>query len=107
MTEFSADFLVMAAGVLLSWAFSYVPGLSAWFEALSSDAKRLVMLGALAVVTAAVIGLACTGFAVDLGLSASCDRVGLIAILRAFFLATMANQSAYKLSPRGARAGAG
>ena len=31
--EITADFLGMAAGVILSLGFSYVPGLREWFEA--------------------------------------------------------------------------
>jgi hypothetical protein len=100
----SAEFLAMVAGVVLSLAFSYIPGLSARFDTLSGEGKRLAMLALLFAVAAGSIGLACAGFAADLGLSLTCDRAGIVGTLQAFFLAAMANQAAYALSPKPDRA---
>ena len=44
------EVLSAAAGVLLSLAFSYLPGLNGWFSSLDGTHKRLVMLAALVLV---------------------------------------------------------
>ena len=38
--------LASIAGVVLSLAFFYIPGLSGWYKKQSSQVKSLVMLGA-------------------------------------------------------------
>lgn len=95
----SAEFLTAIAGVLLSLAFSYVPKLNEKFAALESTYKRLIMLGLLVVVSAGLYGLACAGWAADLGIEVTCDRPGLISLLQAFVWAMIANQAAYQISP--------
>lgn len=96
----TADTLAMLAGAVLSLTFSYVPKARDWFDRLTGEYKRLVMLGLLAAVAIAVGALACAGLAEDAGLAVSCDRPGIIAVLRAFAMAATANQAAYMLSPR-------
>lgn len=39
----TSDELAAVAGVVLSLAFSYVPGLSGWFDGLRGEYKRLIM----------------------------------------------------------------
>ena len=56
----SAEQLAIITGSVLSIAFQIIPGLKDWFEPLSSDLKRLVIIGFLAVVAAAIYGLSCT-----------------------------------------------
>lgn len=89
--------LAVIAGVLLSLAFSYIPGLNKWFEGIAGNAKRLIMLGLLAVVALAVYGIACLGWW-DVGVV--CDQAGAIALGEQFILAMIANQSAYLISPK-------
>ena len=96
----SADTLSLFAGSVLSLLFSYVPGLNSKFEQLDSTYKRLAMAGLLLVVALAVVGIACAGFAADLGLTVTCDKAGAIGVLRSFVLALAANQSTYAISPR-------
>lgn len=88
--------LAMLAAVVLSLAFSYIPGLSDWYGALSATHKRLIMAGLLLIVAGGAFGLSCAGIinGVD------CDRAGLIDVIWAFILAVIANQSTYALSPR-------
>ena len=93
---FSAEDISMAAGVLLSLGFSYVPNLKGKFSALSPTRKRLVMLALLVLVTGGVFGLTCLG--AESG--SSCDQNSAWGLLRALILAIIANQSAYSLSPR-------
>lgn len=85
--------------MLLSLAFSYVPGLRDKFDALDPTYKRLIMLALLLVVAAALYGLACAGV-VEFANGATCDRAGLVELARAFLAAMMANQAAYLLTPR-------
>ncbi len=99
----TSEELSAAAGILLSLALSYLPGVSAWFADLSPQAKRLAMLGLLAAVTGAMVGLSCGGLAADLGLPITCDRAGLVHALRAFALAVIANQAAFLVAPKPAR----
>ena len=102
------ELLSSIAGVLLSLLASYLPGFSTWFDRLPATHKRLLMLGLLAAVTAAIVGPACAGLgqAWDLrslglpaiGLPATCDQGGITLALQSFILALVANQSAYLIS---------
>jgi hypothetical protein len=91
-----AEFLSLVSGVALSLLFSYVPKVKDWFGALESDYKRLVMLGALLLSAAAVMGLSCAGW-YDL---VSCDQAGIKQLVEVFILAAIANQGAYMLTPK-------
>ena len=84
------------SGVALSLLFSYVPKVKDWFGALESDYKRLVMLGALLLSAAGVMGLSCAGW-YDL---VTCDQAGIKQLIEVFILAAIANQGAYMLTPK-------
>jgi hypothetical protein len=90
------EILSSIAGVLLSLLASYLPGFSTWFDRLPATHKRLLMLGLLATVTAAIVGLACAGLGQPLG--AACNRGSVTLALQSFILALVANQSAYLIS---------
>jgi hypothetical protein len=96
----TAEGLALIAGSVLSLVFSYVPGLNARFAAKSAEVKRLIMLGLLVAVGAAIAGIACSGFGADLGVEVTCDRVGLVGLLTAVGLAAIANQTTYNVSPK-------
>jgi hypothetical protein len=100
----TADLLSTISGALLSLGFSYLPGASDWFSRLDGTRKRLLMLALLFLSSLAIFGLACAGWAGDLGLALTCNQAGILGLLRAFLLAVMANQSAYALSPQSNRA---
>lgn len=93
----SPELLASVSGVALSLIFSYVPGLNKKFNALQSDYKRLIMLGALFVIAAGSLGLACIG---RYNLY-TCDVDGVWKAFETFILAAIANQSAYALTPKG------
>ena len=93
----SAEQLALFGGIVVSLAFSYLPGVKPRFNALSSDYKRLVSLGALFVVAAAAIGLSCLGRYNIF----TCDVDGAWRALEVFVVAAIANQSAYLLTPKG------
>jgi len=95
----SAEDICMAAGVLLSLGFSYVPGLHERFALLAPTHKRLMMLVLLALVSAGIFALSCLDGLAGLP-QVGCDQSGAWGLLRALVLAAIANQSAYALSPR-------
>ena len=96
----TAELLSASAGVVLSLAFSYIPGLEAWYGKLDPNFKRLVMLALLFVVGLGALGLACSGFGANFGVELACDESGGVLLLKAFLAAAIANQTAYKLSPQ-------
>jgi hypothetical protein len=95
----TAEYLSALVAVILSLGFSYIPGLSAKYGALSGDAKRLIMLGLLAVAAIAIFALNCGGLGVDFGAIVSCDKAGAIALLKLFFTAVIANQATFAMTP--------
>jgi hypothetical protein len=88
--------LAALAGVILSLAFSYVPGLKDWFEKLDGNYKRLIMLGVMAAVVLVIFGLSCT----RLLSTFQCSWLGAWDMLYLLILAAVANQTAYSLTPR-------
>lgn len=93
----NAELLGSIAGIVLSLVFSYVPKLKDKFNALEGDYKRLVMLGALLLSAAGVMGVSCAGW-YDL---VACDQAGLLKLVEIFIIAAISNQSAYALTPKG------
>lgn len=93
----TAEILSSAAGVVLSLLFSYIPKFSDWYDKLEGNYKRLIMLAALLVTAAGTFGLACTG---KFDIAVACDVDGAIGMFELFVYAAIANQAAYKLSPR-------
>ena len=88
--------LASLMGVVTSLIFSYVPGLKARFESLSSDYKKLVMIGILFLVVLGVYGASCF----DLYMGITCDLAGAKTMLSLFISALVANQTTYLLSPK-------
>lgn len=95
----TAETLAGIAGVVLSLLFSYIPGLNTKYAALTSEAKKLIMLGILFLLAAAIYGMACWGVLTELtGWSLTCDKTGLIAMVRIFAVAAAMNVTAFTLS---------
>lgn len=91
--------LASVAGIVLSLAFSYIPGLSDWYAALNGVNKRLVMLVIVVVIAAAAFGLTCAGVALD-NVTVTCDQAGAVALVQNVIAALVANQAAFLLSPK-------
>jgi hypothetical protein len=91
----SPDTLALLAGVLLSLALSYIPGVSAWFATLTPTAKRLTLLVAIVIVAGGGYALSCYG----LFAGVTCDSSGATGLVRAVILALVASQGAYALTP--------
>ena len=92
------DRLAVLLGSLLSLIFSFFPGLDVWYDSLGKNSKRVLMAGALAVVTVASFGLVCVEVIDNLAIV--CTRVGWYGLLWAFVSAIAANQATHRLTPR-------
>jgi len=97
--------LSASAGVLLSIALNYIPGLNTQFDRLSANAQRAVMALLLAF---SAVGLAlwtCTGpDALSISSASLCSDAGggvnWRAVVQSFVFALMANQAADRISPK-------
>ena len=96
----TVETLSASAAMLLSLIISYVPGISTKYQELSGEYKRLVMVGLLLIVAVGTVALACAGLGFDFGLELTCDRIGIVTVLKAFIAALVANQAAYMVSPQ-------
>lgn len=95
-----AELIALIAGVILSLAFSYIPGLNTKYAALSEELKKLIMIGLLAAVAFGAYGLSCAGWFEDLtGIVITCDKSGFVAVLKAFVAAAIGNQTTHRLTP--------
>jgi len=83
------------AGIVLSLAFSYVPGLKEKYAALSAEYKALVMLSALLVACLFIMAASCLEFMKYV----ACDVTGIKALVGLFVSAIVANQATYLLTP--------
>ena len=92
----TTDQLSAAAGIVLSLAFSYAPGLRQWYAGLDPEYKALGMLAALAVTAILALAVSCAG----LQQIVTCDQPGAWALVRAFVSASVANQTTYTLTKR-------
>lgn len=92
----TAETLSAVAGVVLSLAFSYVPGVREWFDALDATRKRLIMALSLVIVSAGVVALSCW----NITPLVTCNQDGVVALVSAFIAALVANQSAYLITPK-------
>jgi putative flippase GtrA len=93
--------LALVAGVILSLAFSYIPNLRTWFAEKTKEFQQLAMLGMMILVALSTYGLACAGVLSDLfGLEMTCDKIGILGLVKALIFAIMANQGMYKLTPQ-------
>jgi len=95
-TLMTADELSAIAGVVLSLVFSYIPGVSKWFEGLASGYKQLTMGTLLLVVACVIFGLACWGI-VD---TVVCDQAGALGLVKVLIAALIANQSVYLITKK-------
>lgn len=91
----TAQQLSAICGAVVSLAFSYIPGLRTWYGKQSGDVKRLIMLGVLVVVAAAIFGLSCWGV-ID---NVTCDRPGAVGLALAVFYAVAGNQAIFLITP--------
>ena len=95
------EILAAVAGIILSLAFSYIPNLRIRFAEYAKETQQLAMLGLLVLVAVGSYGLACAGILTELfGVALTCDKSGLLGLVRALIFAIMANQGIYQLTPK-------
>jgi len=90
------NLLVMIAGVVLSLAFGYVPGLREWYAALDGVRKAQVMAVVLLAAAAGVFLAACY----SPWKFATCDETGFWQLVELFIAALIANQATYQIAVR-------
>jgi len=96
------EIIVGVAAGLLAVLFEYLPGMAPWYDKLSAEYKRLLMLGLLVLVAAGVFGLDCGGL---LDTSVSCDSAGALQLLWLVGIAIGINQGVHLISKRPATSG--
>ncbi len=94
----SAEQLSAVAGVVLSLAFSYIPGLQGVFDPLTPTEKRLVMASLLIIVAIAAFLAGCRGL-----LAITCDQPGVLGLVTSLVAALVANQATFLISPKAAK----
>lgn len=92
-----AELLASVVAIVLSLAFSYVPGVSDRFVALDKKVKQMWMGILLILVAVGSFALSCGGL-IDIGLG--CDQAGAMDMLRILIAAAVANQAAYGLTKK-------
>ena len=93
------NLLVMIAGVVLSLAFGYVPGLREWYAALDGVRKAQVMACVLLASAVGVFAAACY----SPWQLATCDEAGFWQLVELFIAALIANQATYQIAVRPGR----
>lgn len=102
--EVDQDFLAYTAGVILSLAVAYVPGLADWYKGLDPTWKRIIMVILLALVSVGVGALACSPWTTKVFaqyVKFKCDEENLAQLAVVFFKAMVANQATFLLAPKG------
>lgn len=89
----TSEQIASLAGIILSLAFAYVPGLADKYNALGGTQKRLIMGAVLIVGTAGALVYKCQ-------LLTACYSAGWEEYLSALISALISNQAAYLISPK-------
>lgn len=87
------------AAILLSLAFSYIPGIQKKFEPLDGTQKRLIMLVLIVITSSVSFGLSCWPLFKDL-VPIVCSQTGALALITSFVQAVIANQATFLISPK-------
>lgn len=95
----SPELIVAVAGIILSLAFEYVPGVHTWYNAQEDNKQKLIMLFALAVTVAGAYGLSCANWLAVY----ACTGAGAQDAVFGFVLAAIANQTTHRLLPKAAK----
>lgn len=87
----TVELISALAGILISLAFEFIPGVEGWYNGLPKQYKRLFMVGALALVVGGAFGLSCA----NLLALFPCTGAGAWLAVQAFVAALVANQSVH------------
>src|SRR5579859_78350 len=94
----TSDVLAGSAGVVLSLAFSFVPGLAPWLAKKDPTWKRLTVLIAVVVVAGAAFGLSCANVQ-GLPFKVECSQAGAVGLAEAVFACLVASQVTDRITP--------
>lgn len=84
--------LAITAGIIISLAVQYIPGLAPWYDAQGPTTKRGLMLAALFVAAVGVLAYQCRG-------DGACYAANWETALTAFVAALIANQATARILP--------
>ena len=90
--KFSPEQITAIAGILLSLAMNYIPGLAPWYDQLTPTPKKTLMLSLLLLATVGAIGYQCR-------LDGACYAAGWEDYLTAFVVAVITNQATHAITP--------
>ena len=97
----TSEILQGIVGVVLSLLFGYFPPIANWFYAFDDNKKKLIMLGFIAVISAALFAMSCSGLAEPFGLPVwECSQQGVVDFIKIFFTIAIANQTAARIAPQ-------
>jgi len=88
----TVESLGVAAGIVLSLVFGYIPGAKDWFENLKEDEKQTAMGIFVVLVSFAIFGLSCANVIVG---QAECTQQGFYEFLKIVFWALAGNVTTY------------
>ena len=91
--DFSVSFVAAVAGVVLSLALTYIPGLRVWYAGLTSQIKSLIMLGLMVICSVTILLLAFYNILPVIHPVTWSDVVSVVVLWM------MANQATYTLAP--------
>ena len=97
----TSEILQGIVGIVLSLVFGYFPPIANWFYQFDDNKKKLIMLGFIAAISAALFAVSCSGLALPLAIPVfECSKQGVFDFLKIFFVIAIANQTASKLAPQ-------
>jgi len=85
------------AGILLSLAIAYIPGIADWYAKKDTRSKAGIMALLLIVVSVGIFALACAHLVANIGLGVTCDKASAIQLVQILIAALIANQAAFLL----------
>lgn len=98
MTDLPTTSLIATiAGAILSALFTYVPGLSGWYDHQAPQLKGLVMLGCMALASVVIYAARCWDF---YPVAVTCDDAGIKTLVVAFIFAVVGAQGAHGATKR-------
>ena len=90
-------FTFALSGVVLSLCFEYFPKFGEWYNSLTDNIQRLIVIGSGLVVVLGAFGLTCAAI---LALPWTCTWLGLYDATLAFVAFIVANQATHRVLPR-------
>ena len=91
------DFSIYA-GVAISLALSYFPGVSGWYEKQDSTVKRSILAVAILLIAVVMVLGSCAGIPLN-GNEVDCSQAGVMGVVNNVLSALIASQATYVFTP--------